>query len=147
VGIASSERGLIVHTEENVQVVRNLFAAFREGDLQSVIDAHAEDVDSQAPVTRTPTSLPWAGARRGREAITDYFHQIVETVQPEPFEDVVFTASGDRVVVEGHNKGTVIATGKVYEHGWVMIYTIRDGQIVRFRDYYDPADIEPALNA
>lgn len=57
----------------------------------------------------------------------------------------MFTASADRVVVEGHNKGTVLATGKVYEHDWVMIFTIRDGQVVRFRDYYAPADIEVAL--
>ena len=111
-----------------------------------MIEAHAEYVDSQAPVTRTTSTLPWAGSRRGREEVRDYFAQLTRTVRPEPFEDVVFTASGDRVVVEGHNKGTVLATGKAYEHDWVMIFTIQDGLIVRFRMYYDPADIEVALS-
>ncbi len=131
--------------EDNVDTVKSLFAAFGRGDLAAVIEAHAEDVDSQAPVSRTACALPWAGSRHGREEVRDYFRQIVQTVRPEPFEDVVFTASGDRVIVEGHNKGKVLASGKVYEHDWVMIFTIRDGQIVRFRDYYDPADIEVAL--
>ena len=120
--------------------------AFGRGDLEAVIEAHAEDVDSQAPVTRTTSTLPWAGSRRGREEVRDYFAQLTQTVRPEPFEDVVFTASGDRVVVEGHNKGTVLATGKAYEHDWVMIFTIHDGLIGRFRMYYDPADIEVALS-
>ncbi len=131
--------------EDNLEVVKGLFAAFGRGDLEAVIEAHAEDTDSQAPVTRTKCALPWAGSRYGREEVRDYFRQIVQTVRPEPFEDVVFTASGDRVVVEGHNKGTVLTTGKTYEHDWVMIFTIRDGLIVRFRMYYDPADIEVAL--
>lgn len=132
--------------EDNVELVRSLFAAFGRGDLDAVIEAHAEGVDSQAPVSRTPSGLPWAGSRRGREQVRDYFRQITQTVHPEPFEDVEFTASGNRVVVEGHNKGTVLANGKAYEHDWVMIFTIRDGQIVRFRDYYDPGDIEVALS-
>ncbi len=131
--------------QHNVELVKGFFAAFGRGDLDSVIGAHAEEVDSQAPVTRTQCALPWAGRRHGREEVRDYFGQIVQTVRPEPFEDVVFTASGDRVVVEGHNKGTVLGTGKAYEHDWVMIFTIEDSQIVRFRMYYDPADIEMAL--
>jgi ketosteroid isomerase-like protein len=49
------------------------------------------------------------------------------------------------VVVEGRNKGTVLATGETYDHEWVMVFTIRDGKVVRFRDFYDPADIEAAM--
>jgi hypothetical protein len=131
--------------ESNVAVVQDLFAAFGRGDLETVLAAHAADVDFQAPVSRTGSGLPWAGPRRGREAVADFFGQLGGTVRPEPFEDLVFTASGDRVVVEGHNKGIALSTGKVYEHDWVMIFTIRDGQIARFRHYYDPADIEAAL--
>lgn len=131
--------------DHNVELVKGFFAAFGRGDLDAVIEAHDEDVDSQAPVSRSPRALPWAGLRRGRKEVRDYFGQIVGTVRPEPFEDVVFSASGNRVVVEGHNKGTALRTGKVYEHDWVMIFTIENDLIVRFRMYYDPADIEKAL--
>ncbi len=57
----------------------------------------------------------------------------------------MFTASGDRVVVEGSNQGTVMATGERYEHDWVMVFTIQNGKVVRFRHFYDPSDIETAM--
>lgn len=55
-------------------------------------------------------------------------------------------AAGDRVVTEGRNRNTARATGRAYEHEWVMVFTIRDGKIARFRHYYDPADITHALS-
>lgn len=90
-------------------------------------------------------SLPWAGRRRGREQVADYFRQLAATSHFHPMQDVVFTAAGDRVVAEGRNHNTARATRRPYEHEWVMIFTIRDGKIARFRHYYDPADITHAL--
>jgi ketosteroid isomerase-like protein len=58
---------------------------------------------------------------------------------------VTSCVAGDRVVVEGRNRGTVLATGQPYEHEWVMVFTIRGGQVVRFRHYYDPGDIAYAF--
>jgi hypothetical protein len=46
--------------ESNVEFVKDLFGAFGRGDIGYVIDAHAEDVVSESPVSRTST-LPWAG--------------------------------------------------------------------------------------
>jgi len=60
-------------------------------------------------------------------------------------QDVVFTAAGDRVVVQGRIHNTARATGRRYQHQWVMVFTIRDRKIARFRHYYDPADITHAL--
>jgi ketosteroid isomerase-like protein len=130
--------------ESNVEFVNDLFAAFGRGDVGYVIDAHAEDVVSESPVSRTST-LPWAGTRTGRQELVDYFETMAAHVRPEAFHDVVFTASGDRVVVEGSNAGTVLATGERYEHDWVMVFTIRDGKVVGFRHFYDTGDIETAM--
>ncbi len=73
------------------------------------------------------------------------FRQLTSAVRPQPFQNLTFTAAADRVVVEGRNRGTVLATGQPYEHEWVMVFTIRSGQVVRFRHYYDPADIAHAF--
>ena len=128
----------------NIEFVNGLFAAFGRGDLDYVIDAHADDVVMESPVSQTST-LPWAGLRRGRQELVEYFEAMAANVRPEAFQNVVFTASGDRVVVEGSNPGTVIATGKRYEHDWVMVFTIQDGKVQRFRHFYDPGDIEAAM--
>jgi len=126
--------------EANIEFVKELFAAFRRGDFTDVINAHAEDVLMEAPVSRTST-VPWAGQRRGRQELVEYFKALEANVSPDAFRDVVFTSSGDRVVVEGSNSGTVVATGDRYDHDWVMVFTIRDGEVQRVRHFYDPADI------
>lgn len=131
--------------DENVLLVQRQFEAFGRGDVEVALAAVNGDVDWQAPVSAHADALPWAGPRRGRQQVANYFRQLAGAVRPEPFEDLTFTAAGDRVVVEGRNRGIVVATGKPYEHQWVMVFTIRGGQVVRFRHYYDPADIAHAF--
>jgi ketosteroid isomerase-like protein len=130
--------------ESNVEFVKDLFAAFGRGDIDHFIDAHADDAVTESPVSRTST-LPWAGVRRGRRELVEHFETIAAHVRPEAFHDVTFTASGDRVVAEGSNAGTVLATGERYEHDWVMVFTIQDGKVARFRHFYDTGDIEAAM--
>jgi ketosteroid isomerase-like protein len=130
--------------ESNVEFVKDLFAAFGRGDIDHFIDAHADDAVTESPVSRTST-LPWAGVRRGHRELVEHFETIAAHVRPDPFQDVTFTASGDRVVAEGSNAGTVVVTGERYVHDWVMVFTIRDGKVQRFRHFYDPGDIEVAM--
>ena len=130
----------------NVEFIEDLFAAFGRGDIGYVIDAHADNVVVESPVSRTST-LPWAGMRTGRQQLVEYFETMATHVRPEAFHDVVFTASGGRVVVEGRNSGTVVATGERYDHDWVMVFTIQYGKVARFRHFYDPRDIEVAMGA
>ncbi len=128
----------------NTEFVKELFAAFGGGDIDYVVGAHADDVVMESPVSHTSV-LPWAGLRHGRPELMEYFETMAAYVRPEAFHDVVFTASEDRVVVEGSNSGIVLATGKRYDHEWVMVFTIRDARVVAFRHFYDPADIESAM--
>jgi ketosteroid isomerase-like protein len=130
--------------DTNIEFVKDLFAAFGRGDIGYVIDAHSDDVVSESPVSRTST-LPWAGTRAGRRELAEYFETMAAHMRPEAFHDLVFTASDDRVVVEGTNAGSVVETGERYEHDWVMVFTIQGGKVVRFRHYYDPGDIEAAM--
>ena len=66
-------------------------------------------------------------------------------MQLERVEALEITAEGDRVVVEGRNRGTVRSTGRNYEHDWVMVFAVRGCKIVRNWHYYDTADILVAL--
>lgn len=132
-------------TEENVLLIQNLFAAFGRGDIPSALNLLAYDVDWQSPVTRSPhRMITWSAPRRGREEVAQFFQEMGQKSQPERFEIIGFTAQDDRVVVEGRNKGRIRATGRDYEHDWVMIFTIRAGQIAGHRHFYDTADIESA---
>ena len=129
---------------DNITVVKEFYAALGRGELPAAIDLVAEDVDWQSPVTRThPPEIPWSSIWRTKQEVAVFFKQLGQTVKPEGFEILDITAQDERVVVEGKNRGTVHANKRAYEHDWVMLFTIRDGKIVRFRHYYDTGDLIP----
>ena len=135
-----------MNEQENTRVVQELFAAFGRGDFQSGLKLLAEDVEWQSPVTRNaPAEISWAQPRRGRAQVAQFFQELGENTQPEPFEIFGITAQGDTVVVEGRNRGQVRSTGRSYEHDWVMVFTVRHGEIVSHRHDYDTADVLAAF--
>ena len=132
--------------QNNIQLIKDHFAAFGRGDLQSALNMVADNVDWQSPVTRSqPTEITWAVPRHSREEVMQFFKELADKVQPEKFEIIGFIAQGDKVVVEGSNKGKIKSTGKSYEHDWVMVFILRDGLIVNHRHYYDTADVTIAF--
>jgi len=134
--------------QENLHIVKSLYAAVGEGDLPTALDALADDVEWQSPVTRTKhVEISWARPRKGRKQVMQFFKELAEKMELEPFELLGFTVQGDKVVVEGRNKGTVKATKRTYEHDWVMVFTLREGKIVRCWHYYDTADILGAFQS
>ena len=131
---------------ENLRVVHQYFAAFGQGNVLMALDNLAEDVDFQSPVSRTPSiEISWAKPRHSQGEVISFFQELLEKIDLEQMEVFEFTAQGDRVAVEGRNRGTVRSTGQTYEHDWVMIFTVRQGEIIRHRHYYDTADIVAAF--
>jgi steroid delta-isomerase-like uncharacterized protein len=132
---------------ENIQLVKDHLTAFGRGDLKSALAIVAEDVDWQSPATQTyPAEISWASPRYTREQVADFFQELGEKVQTERFDITAIIAQGERVVVEGSNRGRVRATGRSYAHDWLMVFTMRDGQIVRHRHYYDTSDVVVAFH-
>lgn len=132
--------------EENVEAVKRLFAAIERGDLASALEMLTEDVDWRSPVTRIGhADISWACPRHGRGQVAQFFRELGEKVRPEPFALLGFTAQGDRVIVEGSNKGRVNSTDRTYEHDWVMVFTLQKGKIARCWHYYDTADVAEAF--
>ncbi len=133
--------------QENVQIVQQMFAALGQGDLNAALDNFAEDVDFRSPVTRVKSAeISWATPRHSREEVAAFFIEVHEKVRLERMEVSEITAEGDRVVVEGKNRGIVNSNGRAYEHDWVMLFTLRDGKIIRNWHYYDTADIAAAFH-
>ena len=136
-----------MNEKENVLVAKRFFEATARGDLATVQDIMAENVDWQSPVTRVESEeVSWAKPRHGRKEIPAFFKDLFEKVQPDKLEPLEFTAQGNRVVVEGRNRGTAITTGRTYEHDWIMVFTMHDGKVVRFRHYYDTSDVLAAFS-
>jgi hypothetical protein len=83
--------------------------------------------------------------RRGRGAVGEFFSQLAASVQFQSFEPREFVAQGDLVVSLGHYKGTAIPTGEMFASDWAMVFRIRDGRVVQFREFADSAAIMRAF--
>ena len=56
-----------------------------------------------------------------------------------------FTDAGHSVVVSERLSGTGRTSGVPISQGWVAVYTLREGRIVRRTDYLDKADALEAV--
>ena len=126
--------------EENVQTVKDFFAATGRGDKQGLLALSAEDIEWIIP----GEDWPLAGTHRGHAglaAVLQKANETVETSFPEPPE---FIAQGDRVLVVGFATGRVKATNKTFEDDWVFDVTVRDGKVTKIREYIDTQSLARA---
>ena len=119
---------------DNSQIVQGMFASFGQGNLQGVLDVLADDVDW---MMQGPAQIPYTGPRRGRDQVLQFCMTIGQSVEFEQFEAREFIAQGDTVVVLGHVKARARKTGRPFDHDWAMVFTLRDGKVVRYRNYED----------
>src|ERR1700709_2826394 len=119
--------------EENVQVVKDFFAALGSGDKQRLLALVAEDIEWTIP----GEDWPLAGTHRGHAGLANLLQKAndtVETSYPEPPE---FVAQGDRVLVVGFARGRIKATNRTFEENWVFAITVRHGKVTNIREYID----------
>jgi hypothetical protein len=119
--------------QENVQIVKDFFAAMSRGDSQGLLALSAEDIEWIIP----GKDWPLAGTHRGHAGLADLLQKAsntVETSYPEPPE---FVSQGDRVLVVGFAKGRVLLTKKTFEDHWVFAITVRNGKLTNIREYID----------
>jgi uncharacterized protein len=120
-------------TQENVQIVKDFFAAMGRGDKQGLLALSAENIEWIIP----GEDWPLAGMHRGHAGLAGLLQkasEMVETSYPKPPE---FVAQGDRVLVIGSATGKIKATNKPFKDDWVFAITVRSGKVANIREYID----------
>jgi uncharacterized protein len=120
-------------TQENVQIVKDFFAAMGRGDKQGLLALSAENIEWIIP----GEDWPLAGTHRGHAGLAGLLQkasEMVETSYPKPPE---FVAQRDRVLVVGVATGKIKATNKPFKDNWVFDITVRDGKVTNIREYID----------
>jgi ketosteroid isomerase-like protein len=119
-------------SEENVEVVRQVFEASAQRDAETVFslfDSEVEWDNSQGPFK----DLIGAGIYRGHEGLRRFWHEYYaeawESIE-DNLEELIDV--GDRVVsvVNTHARGRTSAVEVEYAHN-AGVWTIREGKVVR----------------
>jgi len=120
----------------NTDIVQDGYAKFGSGDIAGLLDMCAENIEWE---TLPIENAPFSGKREGREAVAEFFKLLDENENITRFEPLEFIAQSDKVVVLGESAVTVKSTGRSYETDWVHIFTVRDGKITEFQEFFDNA--------
>lgn len=118
---------------ENVQIVKDFFAAIGRRDHQGLLAVSADNIEWIIP----GEDWPLAGTYRGHAGLGNVLqkaNEAVETSYPEPPE---FIAQGDRVLVVGSATGRIKSTNKTFVDHWVFAITVRNGKVTNIREYVD----------
>ena len=77
----------------------------------------------------------------GRRAVHDYVRDYTDHVAPEAVTALTahLTTDPEVVVAEFEIEGRLVPTGAGYRMGYIAVVTARDGEIIRYRDYWSPA--------
>jgi ketosteroid isomerase-like protein len=127
------ERRNSMSIEENVQVVKDFFAAIGSGDKERLLALVAEDIEWIVP----GEDWPLAGTYRGHDGLENVLQKAFEEIEmtyPQPPE---FVAHGDRVLAIGVAMGKIKATNKTFEDHWVFDIAVRKGKLTKIREYID----------
>ena len=129
-------------TQENKQVVKELYEAYNHEDITAMLGLLSEDV-----IWRLPGTVPhYSGTYTSPGKVAEFFQELNTNVEIEAFEPREFLAEADRVLVIGWSRGRVKSTGRVFDNSWVMAFTVRSGRITTFEEYADTQALAAANN-
>ena len=124
-------------SEANIATVQNLYAAFGRGDVDTIVSGCLPDV-SWASGGRKEDYPPF-GARKGTDAVRDFFRSVAEVQDFNEFSPREFYADRDKVFVLGRYEMTVRKSRQKVASEWVHVFTFRAGRVSEFREFTDTA--------
>lgn len=131
-------------TGDNLDVIRRGYDAFGRGDINALLELFDDQIHW---VTPGPPELATSGKRTGRQAVAEFFASVNEVFDIQRFEPKEFIAQGDRIVVLGDETARVRATDKMLDLDWVHVFTMRNGKVIAFQEFFDTAAVVAALSA
>lgn len=117
--------GAAAPSRNNVEVVKQVYAAFGRRDLAAAMALFAPDVQ----IDQSP-EVPWGDHYEGLEGAREFFARLTRrldsTLALERFVD-----AGDHVVAIGRTQGAERDRGRRYDVPIAHVWQVRDGRVVR----------------
>jgi ketosteroid isomerase-like protein len=125
----------------DVEVVKAVFAAFAERDLERVLELCAPDLEF---IAVTSDYAGRTGPYRGHEGMRQYFRDVAEVWDELRLTPTDYRVVGDQVLVTGRVSARSPARVVSGSTGWV--WRIRGGKVVRIHVYASAGDAIAAVS-
>ena len=130
--------------QSNADLVLSLYAAFGRGDVEYILDRVNDDVEW---ITEGPDVIPYCGKLHGKAGVLGFFHALGATQTDQKLTTDKVVAQGDSVATFGRYAATVTSTGRRADSAVAHLFTIRDGKVSLFLDFFDSAAFASAYTA
>jgi ketosteroid isomerase-like protein len=121
---------------DNLKTVKRIGEAVSEGDLPRILSLCTDDLEILPALSH---KVPWARPWRGQKEAAQYFKELADALEFQEYAMDEFIVGDNSVVVLGHERCLVRATGRVVETKWVQIFDFRNGRVCRHREYTNTA--------
>jgi ketosteroid isomerase-like protein len=122
-----------------------MYDAFGRGDTATILSTCDPAIEWSS--LGSEKDFPTLGARRGIAGVAEFFRLVAEHNSFTSFEPQAFHVAGDTVFVEGHYGITAKRTGRHFESDWLHSFTVKNGKVLRFREYADSAAFAAAYRS
>jgi uncharacterized protein len=129
----------------NLEIVKKVYQAFAEGNIEQVISDWAPDI-----VWVECTGIPLPRENGIYNGVQDILEGVLSKL-PELYdgfniEIMDFVDGGDKIVMLGYYKGIYKATGKKFKANATHTWTLINGKITHFFQAVDTAEIIGPVN-
>jgi ketosteroid isomerase-like protein len=122
-------------SQENVELVRRLKAAFNEKDLEAFAALTTPDFEWTTSMMAVEGEVFW-----GRDGIERYFERMHEVWEDFRGFATGYRDLGERVLWIGRLQGRGRASGVALDVALDVLYDVRGGRISRMHSYLDHAE-------
>ena len=125
-------------SDENVELLRRFYESFNQGDLDTVLELCTEDVE----VYKDPEVVEMVAAftPRGQERVAQYLRGWLDSWSEYQVRPQEFLQSGNEVAALTEARARGPNSQFEIEGEMADVFTVRDGQIARFRLYIERSD-------
>ncbi len=123
-------------------IVRQIYAAFGQGDIPAIINHLDDNVqwESWADNTAQKAGVPWLKAQKGKEGVMAFFQCVGSMLQIKDFQILNIMEGGNQVAAEVRIEAEVPSTGEHLRDEELHLWTFNEaGKVTRMRHYADTA--------
>jgi ketosteroid isomerase-like protein len=122
-------------SQENVEIVRTFYRAWARDDLPGPVEL----MDPEIEYVNPPRAVE-PGTRRGLTAFKTAVERVFEGYETWQIELEEFRAVGDQVAVVVRYRARWRESGVQVEVRESALWTLRDGRVLRYAWFHEPAD-------
>ncbi len=124
----------------NVDLVKKFYSSFKAQDKQTYLQLCDDDIEWVVM-----ESMPHGRTHVGKKAIfEEYFPNLFSSFAEFHAMTEEFLDAGDKIIVLGKYQVLAKKSKKKFESPFAHVYTIKNGKIVKFRQYADTMKIQEA---